>query len=149
MPGPTLCGELTNWEPDELLLNCCADDPNEPPEGDDFEFRRREENDTPRWFDTRKDLSAEADAVGDDESGEDGDEPLVADTGDDLFVSDQELVVINDAAKEGVVDDVDYPDYTKSMVPADDSGDLIPAESRARVAVSRGVRYRRSALRIT
>ncbi len=134
MPGQTLIGELTCWEPDQLLLNCCADDPNEPPEGDDFDCRMREENDTPRWFDTRKDVP-------------DFDEERVAvdDDGSDHLAPDVTLVMADDAAEEAESEPVtDYPDHTVGMLKDCDPDDDIQAGSRTRLPLGRGVRYRRS-----
>lgn len=113
-------------------------------------------------------VNAGSDGEGDDEDGEDGDsdEPLDTVTGtgnEDPFVSDLELVVVNDAAAESFSDGEDgeggepldtdsgedYPDYTKSMILADDPNDLAQAEPRARLPISCSVRYKRSVLRNT
>jgi hypothetical protein len=131
MPGPTLLGELDCWEPDEQLLNCCPDDMNEPPEGDDFNFRMREQNDMPRWLDTRKDFLYDYD---DDDPHSEEDE---GGSGDDSGLGEPVL-------SPGLRKILSLPprDYTRGMQVAVDK-ELVAAGSCSRLRMSVRARYKR------
>lgn len=89
--------------------------------------------------------STGADDKGDDTDGGSG--LSDSDEDDDTLDPDTGLVVMDDAAAEAkvVVDGGDLPDHFKRMVTTIREDILLPAESRPRVPMSRGVRYRRYA----
>jgi hypothetical protein len=126
MPGQDLCVELGCWVPDETLLNCCSSNPDEPPDGDDFDFRMRERNDLPRWLDTRKDVPS-FDDVQDSSAGHSIDEENDCPT-----LKVRHTLTLPDIPK----------DYTKGMY-VDIDVEKVFAGSCSRLPCSRGVRFKR------
>lgn len=128
MPGPTLLGEIGNWVGDEELLNCCVENPDEPPGGDDFISRMREK-DQPGWVDTRKDVP---------------DHLYFGESGDGVGVNGESDYETPEDADSSVRETLHLPlpDYTKGMQVAVDE-ERVSAGSISRQPISRNWRFSR------